>query len=268
MEAKRLGRASGAVLLALATVAGVGFPDPASGAPMPPFPQTPCLGITAAGTCHGLEVEDDEVRPSGSGNNNGNNNPSPNDQGGGGNDQPSPAELRRQAQRRAERELLLRADTYLLQPTVVTNPGQGNPSIIDVPTFFEVTNWQGQQVDHYENEEFGISVTITATPTLSLDPGEPGARTIPCEDGGTRFDPNGPSPREQAARPGACAHTYTRRTGVSGRPDHWEAELIISWTLDWDMNFTPPADITIPTSDVLTETVEREVDEVQTVVNS
>jgi hypothetical protein len=37
----------------------------------------------------------------------------------------------------------------------------------------------------------------------------------------------------QADAPGACAYTYTRRTGVAGRPDVWTGEVIVTWTVTW-----------------------------------
>jgi hypothetical protein len=36
-------------------------------------------------------------------------------------------------------------------------------------------------------------------------------------------------------RPGrsACAHTYTRRTGVAGRPEAWPGTVTVTWDLTW-----------------------------------
>lgn len=241
------------------------IPSASPGAPTPPPPMMPC--IRAGGKClqTGDERGGSENSPGDRGGD-GNSDPAPrdpSDDGGGGDDggprQPSPEEIARQQQQ----QLLIEAETFLPQPEADTSPGAGRPSVIDVPTFFAVSNWLPQQVDHYTNGPWWI--TVTATPSLSVDPGEPGAPTVQCEDGGTRFDPNGASPDQQAARPGACAHSYTRRTGVAGRPDAWSARVMVSWDVEWVANFSLPGDLV--TFEVMTTTVEREVDEINSVVN-
>jgi hypothetical protein len=136
---------------------------------------------------------------------------------------PSPAEVA------AAAEVSVRA--LLLKPTVAVSPPAPVASTIGLPTFVSVPNWQGELTppDHCLR---GVCVSLRAEPALTFDPGEPGARSIACEDGGTVFDRHGADPDVQAAPP-ACAYTYTRRTGVAGRPAAWAAEVAVTWTVHW-----------------------------------
>jgi len=137
---------------------------------------------------------------------------------------PSPAEVA------ADAEVSVRA--LLEKPTIATSPPSPAPSTLGLPTFVSVPNWQGVLTppDHCLR---GVCVSLRAEPALTFDPGQPGADTIACEDGGTVFDRNGADPEDQAEAPGACAFTYTRRTGVAGRPDAWTGEVTIEWTVTW-----------------------------------
>jgi hypothetical protein len=250
------------------------------GGAAPAIPRPPtmaCPAMFTTGTCLGGSFVHGEDN-SGGGNDSGGGDdtsapapePQSNSNGSGGGTPtptapppPSPAEV--------QADLVQRANTYFRQPEVTVDAGLDPDvqvaSTVNVATFVEVTNWQGQQVDRYDARDPGGSlwvVTITATPTLYYDPGEPGAPTIRCEDGGTQYDPDGPSAREQAARPGACAYAYQMRTGVDGRPDAWPAEVIIEWAVSWSANFPLPPDL--PTSATLTESVPRQVREVSSVV--
>lgn len=145
-------------------------------------------------------------------------------------------------------------------PEVVADPPVGVASIITLPVFVQVSNWQGP----IERERCigSVCVTLTATPTLTFDPGEPGSSPIVCDAPGTRFDPDGADPEVQAAAPGACAHAYQSRTGAEDRPDAWPGEVTVTWEVAWsaagaDGEFGPYP---------LTTAVPRAVDEVQTVV--
>jgi hypothetical protein len=165
---------------------------------------------------------------------------------------PTPAEV--------AQTLLVEVEALLRQPTVATDPPAGEPSLIDVPTFVEVTNWQGPI--ERSNCLLGVCVELTAAPTLTFTPGEPGAETIECDPPGTRYDPNGSEPDEQAAADGACAHIYERRTGVAGRPAAWPGEVTITWEITWagagdEGEFDPIA---------MTTEVPRAVQEAPTVV--
>jgi hypothetical protein len=157
-------------------------------------------------------------------------------------------------------DLLAEAETQMRAPQVVADPPVGTPSIISLPVFVQVTNW----VDGIEESDcvLGVCVTLTAEPTLTFDPGEPGSSPIVCEPPGTRFDPNGADPEVQAAAAGACAHAYQNRTGAEGRPDVWPGEVTVSWDVSWTAG---EASGDFPAQDLSTS-LPREVDEVQTVV--
>lgn len=149
----------------------------------------------------------------------------------------------------------------LLRPDPVTSPELGDPAVIDVPTFVAVSNWQGE-ISRSRCVQ-GVCVSLTATPTLRFDPGEPGADAIECDPPGTYFDPDGPSPDEQASVPGACAHAYQRRTGVGDRPDAWPGEVSVAWDVQWQETgggTSGAFDLTLSTE------VPRVVQEVNTVV--
>jgi hypothetical protein len=117
-------------------------------------------------------------------------------------------------------------------PEVASDPGAGVASIVNSPVFVAVTNWQ-DRVDQEDCDPTGaLCVTIHAVPALSWNPGEPGAGTVACPPGGSRYDPDGRSPEAQAV--GACAHTFTHRTGVAGRPAAWPGQVTITWTVTWE----------------------------------
>jgi hypothetical protein len=152
----------------------------------------------------------------------------------------------------------------LRDPVVATDPPAADPSIIDVPTFVAVTNWQGEQVVPGCDDTGTVCVTITATPALTFAPGEPGAATVACEGGGTRFDRGGPLPDVQAEADGACAHAYARRTGARGRPDAWTASATITWDVAWRADDGSGSGTFTDIS--ATTTFDRAVDELNTVI--
>jgi len=99
---------------------------------------------------------------------------------------------------------------------------------VNTPVFVEVTNWQPQITD---NEcVLGVCVTMTATPSLTFDPGD-GSGSVVCDPPGSRYVPGGASLAEQAV--GACAHTYLQRTGVNGRPGAWPGSVTVTWDVNW-----------------------------------
>lgn len=167
---------------------------------------------------------------------------------------PSPAEV--------AANLWLRVQTELDPPNPVTSPAEGQPSVLDLPTFVAVEPWQGVVTERAC--ELGVCITITATPTLTFEPGEPGAAAVTCAAGGTRFDPDGASPEEQASAPGACTHTYTQRTGVNGRPAAWPGQVTLTWAVGWVADTGESAVFDSPSSSA---DVPRVVEEVQSVVN-
>jgi hypothetical protein len=155
---------------------------------------------------------------------------------------------------------LVRLRQRLAEPEPVTSPAAGVPSVVGVPTFVAVGNWQGTLTE--SGCRLGVCVTLTATPTLEFDPGEPGAAVVACDPPGTRFDPDGAEPRAQAAAPGACAHAYHHRTGVGGRPAEWGGEVRVGWAVSWASGPTTGTFDTL----VLSASVPRDVDEVTSLV--
>ncbi len=157
-------------------------------------------------------------------------------------------------------DLWAEVQATMTAPTVAADPPVGTPSLVTLPVFVEVTNWQGTQTDSVC--ELGVCVSITATPTLLLYSGETDSSPVVCDPPGTRFDPDGAEPDVQATAPGACAYVYTRRSGVEGRPDAWPAEVRVVWEVRWtgagqSGEFDP---MTLATA------IPRQVSEVQTVV--
>jgi hypothetical protein len=141
--------------------------------------------------------------------------------GGGGPPPPTPEEV-------AE-GIWAEVQAQLLDPALETWPPPNRSSVLHLPSFVAVTNWQGTQTRH--GCDGGVCVDLTATPTLTFDPGD-GSGAVTCAAGGTRFDPEGADPEVQAR--GACAHPYPRRTGVDGRPAAWPGVVSITWDVHWE----------------------------------
>jgi hypothetical protein len=129
-------------------------------------------------------------------------------------------------------DIWARVRARLLDPSLVTSPATGRTAVVSVPTFVEVENWQGEISER--DCVLGVCVTLTATPTLTFDPGEPGSSTVECAPPGTRYDPDGPPAAAQATVPGACAHAYRHRTGVHSRPDAWPGVVTVEWAVSWE----------------------------------
>lgn len=156
--------------------------------------------------------------------------------------------------------LLLEVTAQMEAPQVASDPPLDAPSIVNTPVFVEVTNWQPEI--NPSRCYGGTCISMTATPTLAYDPGD-GSGPITCTPPGSRYDPAGPSLDQQAE--GACAHTYTRRTGVDSRPTAWPAQVTITWNVSWTSNDpAQPGDTFAPV--VLSTPVPRPVHEVQAVV--
>jgi hypothetical protein len=259
-----------AILCLLAAIVALQVPGiRGDAAPAVPFPTEVCPARFTTGTCvggtflHGTDNADD-------GNDGGDDAPEPEsqpvDSGGSGDGSSTPTTSPPPTPEQIQAQLVQEANTYFRQPEVTLDNGRDPDvqlqSTVGVATFVEVANWQGEQTDVFE--ESGFVVEIHSTPHLFFDPGEPGSQRIACEDGGTRYDPNGGSVEQQASRAGACAYEYTMRTGVDGRPDEWPAEVIIEWSISWSANFPLPPDLT--TSATLSEPVPRQVREVSSVI--
>lgn len=148
-------------------------------------------------------------------------------------------------------------------PMVATNPPLGVPSVVEVPVFVSVTNWQ--PTISVSDSLTGIPVTVTATPQLLFEPGEPGSGTKACTGPGRRYEPGGGDLWEQAAASGACTHVYLQRTGADGRPDEWPGVVTVRWSITWSA--ADGSGGSFPYVD-RTTAVPRAVEEVQTVVVS
>lgn len=149
----------------------------------------------------------------------------------------------------------------LPQPVVESSPPAGTASIIGVPVFVTVVNWTG--VVTQTECAGGLCVTVTATPQLTFRPGEPGAATVQCAGSGTRFAPDAGTPEAQASSPGACAWTYTTRTGANGRPSAWPGQASVSWSISWTATTGASGSLAAVTRST---DVPRPVAEVQTVI--
>lgn len=146
-------------------------------------------------------------------------------------------------------------------PVVESSPPLGTSSIVGVPVFVAVANWTG--VVSASECAGGLCVTVTATPSVRFDPGEPGSGSVACAGAGSRYVPGGPPPEVQASAPGACAWAYRLRTGAAGRPAAWPGQLAVTWTLGWTA--TSGASGSLPPV-TRAAAVPRPVAEVQTVV--
>lgn len=146
-------------------------------------------------------------------------------------------------------------------PSVSTSPPIGTAAILGVPVFVEVTNWSGMVTESECGG--GMCVTVTAAPALTFAPGAPGTDAFACADRGTTFVPGAGTPASQASAPGACAHAYAHRTGVEGRPEFWQGEVTVRWTITWTAS--TGASGSLPAV-VRSTSVPRAVEEVQTVV--
>jgi hypothetical protein len=126
--------------------------------------------------------------------------------------------------------------TLLNDPAIASDPAPGEPVTVDVPTFVEDTTWQ--RPIWLQDCRFGACVTLRATPTLAYEPFRPnegpGFVSVECgQSAGSRFNPDSELTPEQQAD-GACAYTYTLRTGVEGRPDAWHGRLVVTWHVTWE----------------------------------
>ena len=126
--------------------------------------------------------------------------------------------------------LLARVKVQMVAPELASDPPVGVSAVVNTPVFVEVTNWQPQVED--SECVLGVCVAMTATPTLSFDPGD-GSGSMVCDPPGSRYVPGGAPLAEQAV--GACAHTYLRRTGVEGRPGEWPGSVSVTWDVSWTL---------------------------------
>jgi hypothetical protein len=153
-----------------------------------------------------------------------------------------------------------RVEASMVAPALASDPAPGVASVVNTPVFVEVTNWQPEIVAGPECV-LGVCITMTATPTLSFDPGD-GSPATTCDPPGSRYVPGGPPMAEQAQ--GACAHTYLLRTGAEDRPGEWPGEVTVTWQVSWTSNVPGAGGTYDPL--VFSTALPRAVDEVRTVV--
>ena len=149
----------------------------------------------------------------------------------------------------------------LPQPTLGASPPIGAASIVGVPVFVVVTNWTGSISE--QECAGGLCVTVTATPSMAFAPGESGTELMQCAGPGARYVPGGPPIADQAGAPDACTHVYTRRTGVSGRPEAWAGSVSVTWTIGWSASSGATGSLPSVTRST---SLPRPVEEVQTVI--
>ncbi len=146
-------------------------------------------------------------------------------------------------------------------PVVVTNPPIGTASIVGVPVFVSVANWRSPIT--VTRSLAGIPVTVSATPQLLFDSGEPGAGSQLCTGPGKRFAAGGGDLSAQASARDACTHSYAHRTGADGRPVVWPGTVTVRWTIAWVSGDGGSGAFPVVNRTIA---VPRSVDEVQTVV--
>jgi hypothetical protein len=125
--------------------------------------------------------------------------------------------------------LFVAVEARMEAPVLGSDPAAGVASVVGVPTFVEVTNWQGPMVVGPECQ-LGVCVSMTATPSLMFDPGD-GSEPIACTPPGSRYVLGGPPLAEQAA--GACAYAYPMRSGAESRPVAWPGVVTVTWDVWW-----------------------------------
>ena len=159
-------------------------------------------------------------------------------------------------------DLWARVEATLPGPELVVSPPPGRAALVDHPTFLAVGNWTIVDEEACDEVVGRVCVTLSARPRLSFDPGD-GSDPIACAGAGTVFDPTR-DPDAQADAPGACAHRYSRRTGVAGRPDAWTATATVTWEVTWSSQ-NPDASGSFDDLSLST-TIDRRVDELQGLV--
>lgn len=150
------------------------------------------------------------------------------------------------------------AQVTLYAPTLALDPDQANRSVLNVPTFVEITNPQISTL--YTATVQGVFAWIAVIPNYTLHPGEPGAPGVPCDEDGTAYVEGGGTPDDQAAAANGCVYTYTQRSAG------WNGNVTIAWDIQWGSNQAayngqPPL-VAAPSVGGFN----RIVDEVQTVV--
>lgn len=131
-------------------------------------------------------------------------------------------------------ELWARVSGNLVEPELGLDPAASDPAIVTIPTFVEVENWaddwEGSEQECIATPDGELCVELTWEASLWYDPGEPGADRVDCVDPpGTRFDPAGPEPRQQAAE-GSCTYEYIQHTSGDGA---YQATVGVTYDFTW-----------------------------------
>jgi hypothetical protein len=85
----------------------------------------------------------------------------------------------------------------------------------------------------------GACVRVQLYPVIRWDPGD-GSEAFECAAPGSVYATGGASPAEQAGEAAACAHAYSKVTGIEdpetgkARPDAWPGRVSVVWRADWD----------------------------------
>ena len=117
------------------------------------------------------------------------------------------------------------AQLPLPDPQVGTNPGDGNPALVGLPTWLWVDNYGPIQASATLG---GVTATVTATPTgVTFDTGDGGS--VSCADGGTPYDPAMPA-ESQASD---CVHTWTERSTVDDPAGTRSLRAQIDYEITW-----------------------------------
>jgi hypothetical protein len=142
------------------------------------------------------------------------------------------------AERAADLWAAVQAD--LATPTVRAWPRADVVIPVNTATFVAVPNWQGTQERRDCN---GVCVTLTATPTLVLAPGD-GSPDKECPAGGTSYDtlPADEAPRDLARQDDICGHVYERANDIPGRDPQWSGEVRVVWEATWSTDAGPGGD--------------------------
>lgn len=133
---------------------------------------------------------------------------------------PTPAQVRD--------ALWAEVQALLVNPALALDPAQGEHLVLNIPTFVTINNPQFSTT--YTATVQGVSVWIATIPTATLNPGEPGAPAIPCDEDGTAYVPGAGSVEAQADAADGCVYTYERKSAG------WPGNVTITWQVPWGSN--------------------------------
>jgi hypothetical protein len=118
----------------------------------------------------------------------------------------------------------------LPRPRAVFSPeaNASSPAVVHLPLWFAVPDAQWIPVSATANM-FGLSATVTATPTrLTLSPGD-GSQAVSCTGPGPRWHAGMAEPIEQPK----CSYRYQNASSIAPGGQSWSARLSIEWRVNW-----------------------------------